>query len=269
MRMIHLPLGQKLLRLSFSLGLLFMLGSFLVNYRIFDIQYTSFTCLEAPYPQTNQSQTQSRPQIALESNHSSTKKLPCARIFSDLTNESNFPVGPHRDLFRMIIPTLTYEAREAWLHSINPVVVKDVTYLHTHIRSVCGNQSQRIALLTITNGILASIQEWCFYHLFMGVDKLFIYDDTAPDSIERSSFLSALEPFIQGGYVILYDAHKFEHFLWSHKETFIHAHFLETHGGDYDEHIADRLGYSFVALPPSTSSATPSIVPALAPSVAV
>ena len=225
--------GRTLLRHSFLSLLLFMLGSLLFNYRIFDLQYATLTCPEAPYPQTNQSQQQTQPQPISETNRSSTP-LPCARFFSDLTNESNFAAGPHRDLFRMMTSTLTYEAREAWLRSINPVIVKDAAYLHTHIRSVCGNRSQRIALLTITNGILASIQEWCFYHLFMGVDKLFIYDDTAPESIERSSFLLALEPFIQGGYVVLHDTHEMEDMDWGMKEGKIHRHFLGTHGGEYD-----------------------------------
>ena len=70
----------------------------------------------------------------------------------------------------------------------------------------------------------------------MGADKIFIYDDSEPDSIEHGNFLLALEPFIQGGYVIRYEApFKLDHFGDPvARQRRIYNHFLVAHRNEYD-----------------------------------
>ena len=222
-------LERKMLRLAFLLILLFFWGSFFLNYRALYQHHAKNSQYLIMEPQ--QYAIQSKPSI-LETKRSPSPPLPCAKVFSNLTTSPN--ITSQHDLFRMILPTLTYEGRETWLRSLNPIIINSTEYLQTNVRTICNHGNQRIALVTVSNGILANIQEWCFYHLLLGVEKLFIYDDTVPDSIERSSFLSALQPFLQAGYVVLYDAHQHKHAHWGIKENNIHNHFLRYHREEYD-----------------------------------
>jgi len=159
--------------------------------------------------------------------------LPCVPLLLDLIkNDKDLSIST-KDLLSEHVKGLTKEGREQWSTTVNPVLMSNVS--RTDVESECGNRTMTIALVTITNGLTPNIQEWCFYHLLLGVQRLFIFDHSPPESKERRQLKLALKPFIDEGYVVLLDSRRFQAFQhWTTIEIKSYNHVHCTHRNDYE-----------------------------------
>lgn len=154
--------------------------------------------------------------------------LPCVeQVREAILNDKQLNEAS-KALLLFSLDKLTYEKRNKWLSTLNPLII-DQPQL-SNIRRICPAGS--IALVVLTNGISNNVQEWLVYHLLMGVQKIMIFDDSVPESIEQVSFHLAIQPFVDLGYVVIHDVPESER--WHAKEIEVNNYFLQEYGSEYE-----------------------------------
>jgi Glycosyltransferase family 92 len=129
-----------------------------------------------------------------------TGELSCVGPIRDSVQSDSALSDTVKTLIISSLGQITYERRNKWLSTLNPIVVnKD--QLST-IRNVCPVTDKKIAIVLITNAISMNIQEWLTYHLLLGVSTIIIYDTSKMNSIQHKSLVQALQPFIDLSLVI-------------------------------------------------------------------
>jgi len=155
----------------------------------------------------------------------------CSQTLLKTLEDTHMHSQPVKDLLGSAIASLNTGEREDWLRSLNPIIIKDKSYLHEHVRSIC-NVSNSVALVTIANGVMPNIQEWCLYHLLSGVKQIFIYDDANPEMSTSANFHAALQPFVDTELVVLKDV--VMEGGWGRKELTAFDDFLRNHAPSFD-----------------------------------
>lgn len=157
------------------------------------------------------------------------KPLPCLEQIKEATVNDHYLNEITKSLLLLSLDKLTYERRNAWLTTLNPVVVKKPQLLN--IRNVCAAGS--IALVLIGNGISNNVQEWLLYHLLIGVRTIIIFDDSLPESVEQESLHRAIAPFLELDYIVQHDASGFSG-APTHKQEQVYNFALQMYGKEYD-----------------------------------
>jgi hypothetical protein len=79
----------------------------------------------------------------------------------------------------------------------NPKLIEDASHLAPLI------SRSGIAVLAISNGVTPNIQEWVVNYLLIGVQHIILIDDSKFP--QKANFVSALQPFVEIGYVSFYE----------------------------------------------------------------
>ncbi|KAJ3302712.1 hypothetical protein HDV03_004657, partial [Kappamyces sp. JEL0829] len=161
----------------------------------------------------------------------------CLKTLVEKFEQSHNLTRLEKDALALFVSTIS-PAETSYFDAYSPVLIPNKRELQKRLaiaNSSCMHPDRsKIAMLTITNGLTANIQEWLAHHMLMGISKIIFFDDSFPGSTVQKRFLKAIKPFQDVGFVELrrYDIPASTH--WLYKQPMFYQNAIDEFRSQFD-----------------------------------
>lgn len=139
------------------------------------------------------------------SNSELEKPLACVDTLKNAVNSGKFKEGL-KDVANLLFDRLTVRNYDLYYHNRRPENIirsaEDLAErLNKYRECAIDVALPKVGICSIHRGTGPYVQEWLSYYLMHGVSKVFMYDNSVPNSRDNVQLLYATRPFVDAGYV--------------------------------------------------------------------